>query len=111
MTFVRSIGRWALTGLVLNCVISCGIFFGVPGELNRLMGSASSVAMVFGALAVCFIITPFADLASQFSESGGVHLYARTAFRSFATLQVGWFFLLSITAAARSHAGVTWRSP
>jgi hypothetical protein len=35
MTFIRSIGRWAMTGLVINGIIGSGIF-GVPGELTYL---------------------------------------------------------------------------
>src|SRR5262245_14090137 len=34
MTFVRSIGRWTMTALVINCTIGSGIF-ALPGELNR----------------------------------------------------------------------------
>ncbi len=37
MTFVRSIGRWTMTALVINCIIGSGIF-ALPGELNRLLG-------------------------------------------------------------------------
>ena len=41
MTFVRSIGRWTMTALVINCIIGIGIF-GLPGELTRLLGSAAN---------------------------------------------------------------------
>jgi amino acid transporter len=34
MAFVRSIGRWAMTALVINCIIGSGIF-GLPSELTR----------------------------------------------------------------------------
>ena len=105
MTFVRSIGRWALTGLVINCIIGSGIF-GIPGELNRLLGRASPIAMAVGALAVAFIVASMAEVASQFSEPGGAYLYARTAFGRFVGLQVGWFFLLSIIGAAAANANL-----
>jgi len=105
MTFARSIGRWALTGLVINCIIGSGIF-GVPGELNRLLGRASPMAMIVGALAVVFIVAPTAEVASQFSEAGGAYLYARTAFGPFAGLQVGWFQLLAIIGATAANANL-----
>lgn len=73
MAFVRSIGRWAMTGLMINCIIGSGIF-GVPGELNRLLGHASPMAMIFAALATAFIAAPTAEVASQFSEPGGAYL-------------------------------------
>lgn len=99
MSFVRSLGRWAMTGLVLNCVIGSGIF-GLPGELNRLLGRASPAAMIFAVIPVSCIMAVMAEVASQFTEPGGAYLYARTVFGRFIGLQVGWFSLFSIIAAA-----------
>lgn len=39
MAFVRSIGRWTMTALVVNSIIGNSIF-GLPGELSRLLGRA-----------------------------------------------------------------------
>jgi len=105
MGFVRSIGRWAMTGLVINCIIGSGIF-GVPGELNRLLGRASPVAMILAAFIMACIMAPAAEVASQFSEPGGAYLYARTAFGRFVGMQVGWFSLLAIIAAAAANANL-----
>ena len=55
MTFARSIGRWAMTGLVINCIIGGG-FFGVPGELTRFLGRASPIAMLIAAVVMAIII-------------------------------------------------------
>ena len=93
MTLVRSIGRWTMTALVINCIIGIGIF-ALPGELTRLLGRASPIAMVFGALAMAIIMACFAEVASQFSETGGPYLYVRTAFGRFLGMQIGWFHLL-----------------
>jgi basic amino acid/polyamine antiporter, APA family len=105
MAFVRSIGRWALAGLALNCIIGSGIF-GLPGELNRLVGRASPLAMVFAALAMACIMAAMAEVGSQFAEPGGPYLYARTVFGRFAGLQVGWFSLLSTIAAVAANANI-----
>lgn len=105
MAFVRSIGRWALAGLALNCIIGSGIF-GLPGELNRLVGRASPAAMIFSALAMGCIMAAMAEVGSQFSEPGGPYLYARTVFGRFAGLQVGWFSLLSTIAAVAANANI-----
>ena len=83
MTFVRLIGRWAMTALVINCIIGGGIF-GLPGELTRLLGRASPFAMILAALGMAVILACFAEVASQFSEPGGAYLYVRTAFGRFA---------------------------
>ena len=82
MAFVRSIGRWTMTALVINCIIGGGIF-GLPGELTRLLGRASPFAMIFAALGMAVIMACIAEVASQFSEPGGPYLYTRTAFGSF----------------------------
>jgi basic amino acid/polyamine antiporter, APA family len=105
LTFVRSLGRWAMTGLVINCIIGSGIF-GIPGELNRLLGRASPMAMILAAVVVAAIMAAIAEVASQFHEPGGAYLYAKTVFGRFVGLQVGWFSLLSIIASAAANANL-----
>lgn len=105
MQFERSIGRWAMTGLVVNCIIGSGIF-GLPGELNRLLGRASPIAMIAAGLLMASIMAPAAEVASQFSEPGGAYLYARRSFGRFVGLQVGWFSLLSSVAAGATIANL-----
>ncbi len=99
MLLIRSIGRWTMTALVINCIIGSGIF-ALPGELSRLVGRASPIAMLVGALIMGVIMACFAEVASQFSEAGGPYLYARTAFGGFIGMQVGWVSMLSVVAGA-----------
>lgn len=87
---VRAIGRWTLTGLVINAIIGSGIF-GLPDDIARLLGPAAPWAYVMASAAVAIFIAIFAELASQYQESGGVYLYARDAFGRLAGIQVGWF--------------------
>jgi len=94
MPFIRSIGRWTMTALVINSIIGASIF-GMPSELIRLLGRASPIAMLVAALIVSIIVACMAEVASQFTEAGGAYLYVRTAFGRFAGLQVGWFWLLT----------------
>ena len=96
MAFVRSIGRWAMAALVINCIIGSGIF-GLPSELTRLLGRASPFAMIFATLGMAVIMACIAEVASQFSEPGGAYLYVRTAFGHFLGMQIGWFDLLAVT--------------
>ena len=105
MTFIRSIGRWAMTGLVINGIIGSGIF-GVPGELTRLLGRASPLAMMFAALGMAIIMAVITEVASQFSDPGGPYLYVRTAFGRFFGLQIGWFWLLAIIGGAAANANL-----
>jgi amino acid transporter len=99
MAFIRTIGRWAMTGLVINGVIGSGIF-GVPGELTRTLGRASPFAMLIAAVVMGIIAAAMTEVASQFSEPGGPYIYVRTAFGRFLGIQVGWFWLLSLVSGA-----------
>jgi APA family basic amino acid/polyamine antiporter len=105
MALVRSIGRWAMTALVINGILGSGIF-ALPGELNRLLGRASPFAIIFAALAVGIIMACIAEVASQFSEPGGAYLYTRTAFGRFIGMQIGWFFLLAVVGAVAVNANL-----
>lgn len=105
MSSERSIGHWALAGLMINSVIASGIF-GVPGELLSLVGRASPWAFVLGALVSAFIVACFVEVGSQFSAGGGPYLYARTAFGRFVGIQAGWFAVLTPVAAAAAQANL-----
>ncbi len=94
-----------MTALVVNCIIGGGIF-GVPGELTRLLGRASPLAMIFAALGMAVIMACIAEVASQFSESGGPYLYVRTAFGRFVGMQIGWFHMLGDMATAAALASL-----
>ena len=105
MPFVRSIGKWTMTALVINCILGSGIF-GLPSELTRLLGRASPIAMIVGGLAMASIIVCLAEVASQFSEPGGPYLYVRTTFGRFAGMQVGWFALLAPVGGGAANASL-----
>lgn len=105
MPFVRSIGRWAMTALVINCIIGSGIY-GLPSDLIHMLGRASPLAMIIAGLAMATIMVSYAEVASQFSAPGGSYLYVRSAFGRFAGLQVGWFWLLSVLGAAAACANL-----
>ncbi len=91
---------------VTNCVIGSAIY-GISSEVIRLVGRASSLAMVIAALLMVTIMLPVAEVASQFSEPGGMYLYARTAFGRFVGLQIGWFWLLAIIGGGAAAANLS----
>jgi basic amino acid/polyamine antiporter, APA family len=105
MAFVRSIGRWTMTALVINCIIGGGIF-GLPGEVTRLLGRASPFAMIFAALGMAVIMACSTEVGSQFTEAGGPYLYVRTAFGRFMSIQIGWFHLLIVIAPMAALANL-----
>ena len=97
---IRALGRWTLTGLIINSIVGSGIF-GLPSVVAGYTGQKSPLAYVFAAAGMAVIIACFAEVASRFSQAGGPYLYAREAFGRLAGLEVGWLlWLVRLTAAA-----------
>jgi len=97
---VRSIGRWALTGLVINGVIGSAIF-GMPSLIAARLGRAAPWAWILAAVLIGVVIACFAEVASRFRDAGGPYLYVRETFGRFAGIQTGWMaYLARLTASA-----------
>jgi basic amino acid/polyamine antiporter, APA family len=103
--FIRSIGRWTMTGLVINATIGSSMY-GLPGQLSHLVGRASPLAVVLAAFGLAIIMAAIIEVASQFPDAGGAYIYVRTAFGRFWGLQVGWFWLLSFLGGAGAAANI-----
>jgi APA family basic amino acid/polyamine antiporter len=95
---VRAMGRWTLTALVINSIIGSGIF-GLPSIVSGYLGHWSPLAYLAGAAAMAVVMACFAEVASQFGESGGPYLYVREAFGRFAGIETGWLSWLSRSTA------------
>lgn len=102
---VRAIGRWSLVALTVNCVIGSGVF-GLPSVLAGLVGTASVLAVVVAAAAMAVIMACFAEVASQFSETGGPYLYVRTAFGRLMGIEVGWLTWVVRIASCAANANL-----
>jgi APA family basic amino acid/polyamine antiporter len=90
----RAIGRWSLVALAVNTILGSAIF-GLPSVLAGAVGNASPIAVLLGGLAMAVIVSCYAEVASQFTGSGGSYLYVRYTFGRFAGIQVGWLNLLT----------------
>src|SRR5262249_17983332 len=64
----------------------------------------SAVGYLVAAPGVALIGACFAEVASQFQQTGGPYLYTRIAFGRFMAIQIGWLAWLSRIAAASSSA-------
>ncbi|HEX2249752.1 MAG TPA: APC family permease [Gemmatimonadales bacterium] len=106
---VRTLGRWSLTGLVVNGIIGTSIFI-LPGTLGQSLGWLSLAAWVIAAALSGTMILCFAEVASRFSGTGGAYLFTRVAFGDFVGMQVGWlsYFVRSITAAVQANLFTTY---
>jgi basic amino acid/polyamine antiporter, APA family len=102
---VRSIGRWSLTALTVNCIIGSGVF-GLPSVLARLVGRASVVAVVLAAAVMGVIMACFAEVASRFAQTGGPYLYARETFGRFMGIQVAWLVWFVRLASCAANANL-----
>jgi basic amino acid/polyamine antiporter, APA family len=99
---VRAISRWSLVALAVNSILGSGIF-GLPSAVAGFIGAASPAAMLLAGCGMAVIVACYAELASQFSTSGGTYLYLRHAFGRLVGVQVGWLTLLGrLTACAAS---------
>jgi amino acid transporter len=102
LQLVRAIGRWSMVALAVNSILGSGIF-GLPSAVAALVGAASPFAMLLAGCATGVIIACYAEVASQFSATGGTYLYLRCAFGRLTGIQVAWLLLLSrLTASAAS---------
>jgi APA family basic amino acid/polyamine antiporter len=95
---VRAMGRWTLTALIINSIIGSGIL-GLPSVVAGYLGRWSPLAYFMGAIAVALVMACLAEVASQFTESGGPYLYSREAFGRFAGIETGWLSWLSRSTA------------
>jgi len=94
----RDIRKWDLVALVVNIIIGAGIF-GLPARAFALAGVYSLAAYVVCAVPIFLIVLCFAEVGSRFKETGGLYLYARTAFGPLVGFEIGWLaWLTRVTA-------------
>jgi amino acid transporter len=97
---IRAIGRWSMVALAVNSILGSGIF-GLPSVVAGLLGRASPWAVLLAGSGMGVIIACYAEVASQFTGTGGTYLYLRHTFGRLLGLQVGWMTLLTrLTACA-----------
>jgi basic amino acid/polyamine antiporter, APA family len=102
---VRTIGRWSLAALIVNSVIGGGIF-GLPSVVAAPLGKYAPIAYLVAAAGIALVAACLSEVASQFSETGGPYLYARTALGRFWGIQIAWMTWLSRLAAASGTANL-----
>ena len=66
----------------------------------------SSWAVLLAGAAMGVIIVCYAEVASQFAQTGGTYIYCREAFGSLTGLQVGWMMMLSRLTACAANANL-----
>ena len=95
---MRAIGRWSMVALAVNTILGSAIF-GLPSVIAATVGNASPWVVLLGGLVMAVIVTCYAEVASQFTGSGGSYLYVRYTFGQLAGIQVGWQNLITRLSA------------
>jgi basic amino acid/polyamine antiporter, APA family len=97
---VRAIGRWSMVALAVNTILGSAIF-GLPSVITAAVGNASPWVVLLGGVVMVVIVVCYAEVASQFTVSGGSYLYVRYTFGKLAGILVGWQNLITrLTAYA-----------
>jgi basic amino acid/polyamine antiporter, APA family len=102
---VRMIGRWSLAALIVNSVIGGGVF-GLPSVVAGRLGKFGPLAYLIAAAGIALIAACLSEVASQFRETGGPYLYARTALGRFWGIQIAWMTWLARLTAASGTANL-----
>ena len=102
---VRAISRWSLAALIVNTVIGGGVF-GLPSVVAGRLGKYAPLAYLMAAAGIALVSACLSEVASQFSETGGPYLYARTALGRFWGIQIAWMTWLSRLTAASGTANL-----
>jgi len=97
---IRGLTRWDLTAIAINSILGAGIF-GLPSKAAALIGSYSVFAIIACALIIALIVLCFAEVSSRFNATGGMYLYAKSAFGPIVGFEAGWlFWIVRITTFA-----------
>ena len=102
---IRTIGRWSLAALIVNSVLGGGVF-GLPSVVAGRLGKYGALAYLVSAAGIALIAACLSEVASQFRETGGPYLYARTALGRFWGIQIAWMTWLARLTAASGTANL-----
>ena len=90
----RSLTFIGLLGFGFNIMIGSGMFF-LPDRAMAIMGPASILAVVAALSIAALLVFCFAELSSQFTQTGGPILYTHATLGPAAAFGVGWLGYLS----------------
>lgn len=102
---IRTIGRWSLAALIVNSVLGGGVF-GLPSVVAARLGRYGALAYLVSGAGFALIAACLSEVASQFRETGGPYLYARTALGRFWGIQIAWMTWLARLTAASGTANL-----
>ena len=89
--FVRALGMFDSTMIVIGTMIGSGIFI-VSADMSRMLGGGGwlLVAWLVSALLTIAAAISYGELASMIPEAGGMYVYLREAFSPLIGFLYGW---------------------
>ncbi len=99
--YLRVLGRFDGTMLVIGSIIGAGVFF-TPNDIAQLLRDPVTMTLVWvigGGIALTGSLT-YAELGGLFPQAGGVYVFLREAFGPIPAFLYGWTVLLVIAPGA-----------
>ncbi len=115
--FVRELGLFDSTMIVMGAMIGSGIFL-VPADMSRNLGSPGwlLVAWLFAAVLVISAALSYGELAAMIPKAGGMYVYLREAFSPLIGFLYGWTLftvvqtgtIAAVAVAFARFTGILW---
>jgi APA family basic amino acid/polyamine antiporter len=109
--FPRVLGAGSIAAIVVGVMIGSGIFI-VPATVAARVGSPLLIVIVWitGGILSLFGALSLAELASAFSETGGIYIYLREAYGPLVAFLFGWTLFLVIDSGSIAALAVAFGS-
>ena len=107
--FVKAIGLYDATMIVVGSMIGSGIFI-VAADIARQTGSAGGLLLTWiltGCLTIAAALS-YGELAAMFPHAGGQYVYLREAFSPLWGFLYGWTLFLVIQTGTIAAVGVAF---
>jgi APA family basic amino acid/polyamine antiporter len=107
--FVRAIGLFDATSLVVGSMIGSGIFI-VSADIAREVGAPGWMLAVWALTLVITVVAclSYGELAGMFPGAGGQYVYLREAFGPLPGFLYGWTLFLIIQSGSIAAVGVAF---
>lgn len=108
-SFVRALGLFDGTMLVVGSMIGSGIFI-VSSDIARQVGSAGWLIAIWVATAIVTMIAAvsYGELSAMFPKAGGQYVYLKEAYNKLIAFLFGWSFFAVIQTGTIAAVGVAF---
>ncbi|MBC7418846.1 MAG: amino acid permease [Pedobacter sp.] len=108
-SFVRALGLFDGTMLVVGSMIGSGIFI-VSSDIARQVGSAGWLIAIWVATAIVTMIAAvsYGELSAMFPNAGGQYVYLKEAYNKLIAFLFGWSFFAVIQTGTIAAVGVAF---